>query len=50
MMKFEHFQKTRTELELVIQDEDMSYTKEYIERTKDFYMSLGQYRNQPPNL
>ncbi len=45
MMEFMLHRKGEVEDELVIQEEDMSYTKEYIDLTNDFYMGLPRTRN-----
>ena len=45
MMEFELVKKTLQEYELVIQEEDMAYTQQYIDLTSDFYMGLSKARN-----
>jgi tRNA1Val (adenine37-N6)-methyltransferase len=45
MMEFAVDERTATEDELVIQEEDMSYTPRYIEMTRDFYLGLPKARN-----
>lgn len=42
MMEFELHRKDLIEDELVIQEEDLSFTDQYIELTKDFYLGLGR--------
>jgi len=45
MMVFEVTRKDQVEEELVIQEEDMSYTQQYIDLTSEFYMGLPKSRN-----
>ena len=45
MMEFELEKKPLQEDELVIQEEDMAYTQQYIDLTNDFYMGLPRARN-----
>lgn len=45
MMEFESVRKELVKDELVIQEEDMSYSQEYIELTREFYMGLPKSRN-----
>ena len=45
MMEFELIRKDLIEDELVIQEEDMTYTQQYIDLTSDFYMGLPKSRN-----
>jgi tRNA1Val (adenine37-N6)-methyltransferase len=45
MMEFELVRKDLIEDELVIQEEDMTYTQQYIDLTIDFYMGLPKARN-----
>ncbi|MDQ3051762.1 MAG: methyltransferase [Bacteroidota bacterium] len=45
MMEFKLHRENQVEDELVIQEEDMSYTLQYIELTNDFYMGLPKSRN-----
>lgn len=47
MMEFGRAEKTVIEDELVIQEEDLSFTQEYIELTKDFYLGLPKKRSDP---
>ena len=45
MMEFELDRKKLVEDELVIQEEDMTYTQQYIDLTSEFYMGLPKSRN-----
>ncbi len=45
MMEFERERKKLVEDELVIQEEDMSYSQHYIDLTREFYMGLPKARN-----
>jgi tRNA1Val (adenine37-N6)-methyltransferase len=42
MMEFEKVRKELMEDELVIQEEDLSFTQQYIDLTADFYLGLGK--------
>jgi hypothetical protein len=42
MMEFETSKKNPEEDELVIQEEDLSFTQQYIDLTVDFYLGLGR--------
>jgi tRNA1Val (adenine37-N6)-methyltransferase len=42
MMEFEKVRKELVEDELVIQEEDLSFTQQYIDLTADFYLGLGK--------
>lgn len=44
MMEFELVRKAVTEEELVIQEEDLTYTQQYVDLTKDFYLGLPKKR------
>lgn len=46
MMQFEREENSLTVNELIIQEEDLSYTKEYIEFTKDYYIGLKTFRHE----
>lgn len=47
MMEFAAFPGPAIEDELVIQEEDLSFTKDYIDLTNDFYLGLPKKRNEP---
>ncbi len=44
MMEFELERKDLVENELVIQEEDLSFTEQYVELTKDYYLGLPKKR------
>jgi tRNA1Val (adenine37-N6)-methyltransferase len=44
MMKFSLMPAPLTEDELVIQEEDLSFTEQYVQLTKDFYLGLPKKR------
>ncbi|MBL0341766.1 MAG: methyltransferase [Bacteroidetes bacterium] len=44
MMEFELVRKEIVEDELVIQEEDLSFTEQYVELTKDYYLGLPKKR------
>ncbi len=44
MMEFQMIKKETVEEELVIQEEDLSYTQQYLELTNDFYLGLPKKR------
>jgi len=44
MMEFELIRKDLIEDELVIQDEDLTFTDKYVELTKDYYLGLPKKR------
>lgn len=47
MMEFSRKESTTQEAILVIQEEDTRYTQAYVELTKDYYLGLKEFRNEP---
>ena len=47
LFEFSKEKKLLVEDELIILNEDMSYSSDYLELTNDYYLNLNKYRNKP---
>ena len=47
LLEFSKTRKPIVENDLLILNEDMSYSRDYIDLTRDYYLNLEKYRNKP---